>query len=279
MKRILVTGGMGLIGRELVEMLEQVEDFADILVADIKDGDDISDYETCKKLCKDMDEVYHLVGVKGSPKMTKERPVDFMKTMLMCDTAMICAAQEMGVKKFLYTSSIAVEHSKTDTYPAWAKATAEKLIEAMRIQYPHGTEYVIVRPSNVYGRFDNFQAEHPMVITALIKKAMSGVIELYGDGKQSRDFINAKDVARGMIQAMEEMPERPVNLCSGKGVTIKHIAQIIAKETGAVIDYRDVENHVIGDTRRVMKINWNFKPEIEIKKGVAEVCRYVRNNQ
>ena len=141
----------------------------------------------------------------------------------------------------------------------------------MRIQYPNGTEYCIVRPANVYGRFDKYN-EDSMVITSLIHKAFyRPTLEVGGDGTQIRDFINAKDVARGMIEAIEQMPNKPVNLCSGKGIKISKVAEIIAKEVGKKIKYKK-SNHT-GDKRRVMKINWDFKPKIEIEEGLKEAIK------
>ena len=97
--KIIVTGGMGMIGKELVELLRKKHRYTRIVIADIKNGYDLTKYDVCKQLCKNASQVYHLVGVKGSPKKTKEKPVDYMKPMLQCDTNMICAAQEMGVNK------------------------------------------------------------------------------------------------------------------------------------------------------------------------------------
>jgi len=220
-KKVLVTGGKGMIGKELVEQLDQLG--ANVLIADLPRAD-MAVYSHCLQACVNQEIVFHLVGVKGSPKMTKEKPADFMLPMLQCDTNMIRAAYECGVKQFLYTSSIAVLNPQTDVYPAWAKQTAEKLIEAMRIQYTKGTQYCIVRPANVYGRFDNFDNPNAMVVTSLIKKALENKeFEVWGDGSEERDVVNAKDVARGMIMAIEHMPQDPVNLCSNTATQIIQI--------------------------------------------------------
>jgi len=243
-KRVLITGGFGMIGRELIELL--LERKAKVIVSDIKPmprdyfgkvisrSADLRHFADALEVTEDVDYVFHLVGIKGNPRMTNEEPASFMAPMLQCDTNVIEAASLNGVKKFLYTSSIAVEYPDFDKYPSWAKKTAETLIEAYRIQYPNRTQFCIVRPANVYGRFDNFEnpERRGMVITSLISKAIKhhSSFEVWGDGSTIRDFINARDVARGMIQAMEQMPEKPVNLCSGEPVTIKHLAEIIAKE-------------------------------------------------
>lgn len=280
-KKVLVTGSEGMIGKELVEQLKKLGSI--VYKIDLKNGHDLT-YKSQAELLigygispiihkEKIDYIFHLAGIKGNPRMTAERPVDFMGPMLQFDTNMILAAQYFKVKKFLYTSSIAVENPKTDKYPAWAKQTAETLIEAMKIQYPKGTQYCIVRPCNVYGRFDNLEAKECMVVSDLIRKGIKNKqIEVWNNGGGIRDFINAKDCALGMIKAMKDMPDIPVNLCSGKGVKIKEVANIIGKELNIpVIFGKEIDN-----SKRVMKLNWNFKPKIDIEKGIKEVIKYVQ---
>lgn len=286
-KKILITGGLGMIGRELIYQLRELG--ADVTIADMKkieDGvilgvhhlvGDLRNNIGCKGICEGKDYVFHLAGIKGNPKMTNERPVDFMGPMLQFDTNMILAAQEAGVKRFLYTSSIAVENPESDKYPAWAKMTGETLIKAMKIQHPE-INYCVVRPANVYGRFDNFEREDNMVITSLIKKAMKDgklVMDIKGS-KQIRDFINAKDIARGMIKAMEELPDKPVNLCSGKGVSIEFVSDIIANELNIPVEYKEL-NLTLGPDKKVMK-NPYIKPEVSLEEGIKEAINYVKEN-
>ena len=281
-KRVLVTGSEGLIGRELVIQLIQKK--AKVAEIDIVNGhgDDISYKHMTELIFNDNkpEIVFHLAGIKGNPKMTKERPVDFMGPMLQFDTNMILAANKHNVKSFLYTSSIAVENPESDKYPAWAKMTAETLIEAMRIQYPKGTKYCIVRPANVYGRFDNFDNPNAMVITSLINKALKNetlVLDRKGS-QQERDLINAKDVARNMIKIMEDMPDYPINLCSGKETKIKDIAEIIGKELNIPIKYKNL-NIVLGPEKKIMKQNYKLNIQYDLEKGIKEVIEYVKSQK
>ena len=304
-KKCLVTGSEGLIGKELVLQLKELGCIINCVDKKLTQSDDITDITNVEVIFRTEkpDYVFHLFGVKGNPKMTKERPVDFMGPMLQGDTNMILMSQKYGVKKFLYTSSIAVENSQTDRFPACAKKTAEELIHAMRTQYNNiatcsmvdccqvmpcevehcdvkqSTEFCIVRPANVYGRFDNFDNPDAMVVTSLISKAMKeDTINIWGDGSHVRDFINAKDVARGMIETMEKMPFEPVNLCSGYGVTIKQIAEIISRYTGKPIKYIPVEN-LLGDKKRVMRpIHKFIETKITIEDGIKEAIDYVKNS-
>jgi len=290
-KRVLITGGMGMIGMELWEQLLNLG--ADVDIADIIDGQDLTDFKVCRDLCLEKDYVFHLAGIKGSPRMTKERPVDFMSPMLAFDRNMIVAAQQTNVKRFFYTSSIAVENPETDKYPAWAKMTAELLIEAMRIQYGNeGTKYCIGRPANVYGKYDNFDNPNAMVVTSLVKKAEDSLVdslktripaefEVWTDGSEIRDFINAKDVARAMILITEKMPEEPIAIGSGKEYTIKRLAEAVSYYSGA--DNIKYLNNQIGDKRRVMDITklkeLGFELEVELEDGIKEIIDWRKDVQ
>lgn len=278
-KNILVTGSEGLIGKELVELLEKED--AKVVGADLKLGDDLTYFDKCLAVCKGIDYVFHLAGIKGSPKRTTEKPADFFVPMVQFNTNMLEAARRKGVERFLYTSSIAVLNQHTDKYPAWAKMTAEKQIEAYRIQYPSGMKCCIVRPANVYGRYDNFNVEYAMVVTDLIRKAAKGRLEVWGDGTQIRDFVNAKDVARGMLLVMEKMPEEPINLGSGKGYRINRVAKIISDSFNTPITYD--ESKPSGGKRRVMDISkakeLGFIPKVELEEGIIETIDYFKRGK
>ena len=280
-KKVLVTGADGMIGKELVIELE--ERGAIITKADKTTGQDLRNFETCLKLCEGQDYVFHLAGVKGNPRMTKEKPADFMGPMLQFDTNMIIAANVQNVRRFLYTSSIAVQNPRTDFYPAWAKKTAENLIKAMRTQGAN-TQYCIVRPANVYGRFDNFARKELMLVSDLIRKAKYSKLhklplEVWGDGSQERDIINARDVAEAMIKTMCVMPDKPIRICTGKGVKVRWIAKEIADYFRLKIEYDT--SKPTGDKRRVMKPNMGlikFKPQIDLGFGIREVIEWKENH-
>ena len=114
--------------------------------------------------------------------------------------------------------------------------------DAYRIEYAW-KDIEIVRPANVYGPYDNFDPKNAMVIPSLIRRAMSGEdpLVVWGDGSAIRDFIFARDVARGMLLVMEKAPGLPINLGSGTGVDIKTIVEIIVKK-GARVRYTTIQN-------------------------------------
>jgi GDP-L-fucose synthase len=251
-QKVLVTGGAGMIGRQLVDLL--LEKGAKITVADLNEPTDLPQgvdfiktnllyFDQCQNICQGQDYVFNLVGIKCSPKVTIEQPADIMGPMMQFNTNMLEAAMKANVKWYLYTSTVGVytpaevfyeddvwkgSPSPNDWYGGWAKRMGELQCEAYAKQRGEGI-CSIVRPANVYGPYDNFDLKNAMVVPSLIRKShQNEVLEVWGDGSPVRDFIHAKDVARGMIHMVENKITQPVNLGSGTGVTIKEIAEVVA---------------------------------------------------
>src|SRR3990167_2451117 len=109
-KKVLVDGSEGLIGKELVKQLKELG--ANVYRFDIKLNplQDVTLKSQCRAFLSSIRQeyVFHLFGIKGSPIRTNKYPVDFMYPMIVGDANMIKLANDYGVKKFLYTSSIAV---------------------------------------------------------------------------------------------------------------------------------------------------------------------------
>lgn len=276
-KKVMITGSEGLVGKELMSIMRDLK--CDVMGFDIKNGWDLRDYSNCQALVGGFkpDVIFHCAGIKGSPKMTQLKPLSFMEPMLQFDLNMIKVARENKVKYFLYSSSIAVNFPEKDKYPAWAKSTAEKLIEATRIEYPNcETKYVIVRPSSIYGRFDDFTRDNPMVIPSMINNALNNKLELWGEGKQTRDFINARDVALGMIKVIEEMPDYPVNLCSGTNISIKELAEKIANFSGTELKIVPTDGKIIGSENRPMNRNFDNPITVSLDDGLKEAIEHAK---
>ena len=303
-KRILVTGGHGMIGRELVKML--LDRGAIVTVADISENTNLEGvaykqvnlcyFDQCMEVCEGQDIIFNLVGIKGSPKMCAEQPADFMVPMLQFNTNMMEAAMKHDVEWYLYTSSVGVYKpaevlreddvwttfpSPNDRFAGWAKRIGELQAEAYAIQ--HGKSNIsIVRPANVYGKNDNFNPANAMVIPSLIRKAHENdVLEVWGDGSAIRDFIHAKDVALGMLHVVENKITKPVNLGSGDGISIKTIAEIVAQRFGKQIKW--LTDKPTGDARRVFDMSraydCGFKPSVSVEEGINDTIDWFLDNK
>ena len=289
-KNILVTGGKGMIGRSLVDIL-QTKSPNNILVADLPDYD-LRDRNVCKEICDGQDIIFHLAGIKGSPQRCMESPASFSVPMIQFNANMVEAAFNADVDWFLYTSSVGVYHpaevfeeddvwktfpSENDWFAGWAKRIGEMNVEAY-VKQNNWNKCSIVRPANVYGPNDNF-GKWSMVVPSLIKKAMENdVLEVWGDGSPIRDLIYTDDVARGMIHMVENQVTESVNLGSGDGVTIKEVADIIASYFQLDIEWD--ETKPMGDSKRLMSTeraeSFGFTPQTSLENGIVKTIHWYK---
>ena len=305
-KNCLITGGTGMIGREIAKILVNAEANVRVISLDkLKIHDkvdhvygDLTNFEFCKEQTKDMDCVFHVAGIKGSVKVTLEKPASFFVPLLMFNTNVLEAARINNVKKLVYTSSIGAYSSKEifvesddedqgppmDMYPGWAKRMAEMQIKAYQIQY-NLEDYSIVRPCNVYGPGDNFDPENAMVIPSLMQRIRSGEspVRIWGDGSAIRDFAFARDVAEGTIQALFHGTKgKYLNLGSGKAVSIKELVETLK----SFLDFRfefDASKSS-GWPKRVMDISLakkmiGYNPCTSLKDGLKETWNWFLNNK
>jgi GDP-L-fucose synthase len=274
-KKVLVTGGTGLIGRQVVDILMSSAASVKIVSLDkitIHDKaqhilGDLTNFEFCKTVTRDIDFVFHLAGIKGSIEVTKSRPASFFVPLLMFNTNVLEACRLNKVKKVVYTSSIGAYSSAEvfyetddpngppmDTFPGWAKRMAELQIQAYKIQYGLDN-FSVVRPCNVYGPGDNFDPENAMVIPSLMYKIKRGddPVLIWGDGSAVRDFAYSRDVAEGVILALYHGTRGGfVNLGSGQGVAIKDLIAALHQ----FLDFKDLFDITksSGFPKRVMDI-------------------------
>ncbi len=306
-RKVLVTGGTGLIGRPLVDLL--VASGALVTVVSLDDPAtapagvafvraDLRDPAACEAACRGQEIVFNLVGVKGSPKMCATKPASFFVPTITFSVNMMEAARRAGVERYLFTSSIGVYEpaevfhedavwqtfpSPNDRFAGWAKRMGELQAQAYEIQY--GWDKIsIVRPANVYGSYDNFDPENAMVIPSLIRRAVDGErpLTVWGDGSPVRDFIHARDVARGMARVVALGENRPVNLGSGTGVSIREVAETVAglMDDGCEIVWDTTKP--AGDAKRLMDTSRarsiGIEPQVALKDGIAETLAWYRSH-
>lgn len=294
---VLVTGGTGMIGREIVNLLcttgarVRIVSIDRITVhpqAEHVYGD-LTDFGLCKTISKDMDYVFHVAGVKGSIEVTKSKPASFFVPLLMMNTNMLEACRINHVKKVVYTSSIGAYPSAEiiresnkhdgppmDMFPGWAKRMAELQVQAYSIQYGLNN-FAVVRPCNVYGPGDNFDPKNAMVIPTLMFRIANkeNPVVIWGDGSAVRDFAFSRDVAEGVILALYHGTKgQPfLNLGSGKGYTIRELVETLR---GFIeFDFRFDASKPSGFPKRVMDITLarqviGYNPSTSLRDGLKE---------
>lgn len=225
-KKVVVTGGAGMIGTVLVGDLLALG--AQVVVLDnfsrgrtkvpgagYVDGD-AGDYGTCQHIFHGAYAVFNLAAAVAGVEYNQDHHPGMFAANIRLQVEPLRAAGACGVDRLLQTSSVCVyapEHQspsieglgqRGEPHPAnagyaWAKRMGERYA-----QWTAGTglHTVIVRPTNAYGRLDYFD-ERAHVIPALIRKALAAdVLEVNGTGREKREFIHADDVAAGMIAAL-----------------------------------------------------------------------------
>jgi GDP-L-fucose synthase len=306
-KKVLVTGGSGMVGRALVSKLLALD--AKVTIVDLHHPSDLEPevnfvskdlryLHNCEEICNGQDYIFNIIGVKGSPKACAEQPADFMVPMLQFNTNMMEAARRANVKWYLYTSSVGVYSpadvfyeddvwktfpSPNDKFAGWAKRMGELQAEAYSIQYGYNN-ISIVRPANIFGKYDNFNPVNSMVIPSLIRKAQENdVLEVWGNGSSVRDFIFADDVANSMIQAVEKQVTEPINLGSGKGFTIKELVEIVVRQSGKNLEIKWLTDKPNGDAIRIMSTEraekYGIVPTISLEEGVGIVTEWFKQNK
>jgi len=303
-KNCLITGGTGLIGREIAKIL--VEAGARVRVVSLDRVEihpqvehvygDLTDLSFCLDQTQGMDCVFHVAGIKGSIEVTKSKPASFFVPLLMFNTNVLEAARRNQVQKLVYTSSIGAyasaevfvetenrEGPPMDMFPGWAKRMAELQLQSYRQQY--GLDWAVVRPCNVYGPGDNFDPNNAMVIPTLMMRIHRGEnpVVVWGDGSAIRDFAHTRDVAMGTIQALYYGTRGDfVNLGSGVGYSIRQLVETL----GEFLDfnYEFDASKPAGFPRRVMDISrareWiHYEPQTSLRQGLEETWNWFQQNQ
>ena len=309
-KDCLVTGGTGMIGRQVCRLL--AEQGARVFSVSLElpsvkeriDGvmyfhADLTDTKACNDYISGVDIVFHVAGINGNPKVTESQTDKFYAPMLQMNTNVIMSAIKYNIDRLVFVSSIGAYPAGHATYteditgypmdlPGLAKLAAEEIIRA-HIEKT-GATWSIVRPTNVYGPGDNFDIETGMVIPSLIAKAektsdVEDHIDVWGNGKAVRDFIYVDDVARGILLAAEfGMYGNPlVNLGGKEALSIDDVVLAICKEFD--IRWKYTYEGSGGFPRRVLdhslaKKIWGWKPTVGLEEGIRKTIEwYITNGQ
>lgn len=306
-KNTLVTGGTGLIGRQVVRLLCDAGahvtsvslDAIKVHAAAQHVHGDLTDFGFCRTITSDMDFVFHLAGIKGSIEVTKTKPASFFVPLLMFNTNVLEACRLNKVRKIVYTSSIGAypsaevfrespdteaEGPPMDMYPGWAKRMAEMQIRAYRIQYG-SDNFAVVRPCNVYGPGDNFDPANAMVIPSLLSRILQkeDPVVIWGDGSAIRDFAYSADIAEGVILALHHgTGGRYVNLGSGIGYSVRELVETL--RTFLTFNYTFDSSKPSGFPRRVMDITLaretlGYNPKVSLREGLQKTWEWYVQHQ
>ncbi len=251
--RIVVTGGAGFLGRHVVAAL-RARGCERVFVPRSADYD-LRREEAVARLYAEQrpDVVIHLAAVVGGIGANRAQPGTFFYDNLMMGTLLLEHARRAGVAKFVgigticsypkYTPVPFREESLWDGYPEETNAPyglAKKmlLVQAQAYRAQFGTNAIYLMPTNLYGPGDNFGPDGhviPMLIARYFEALETGAGEVvaWGDGSPTREFLYVEDAAEGIVAAAERYNgAEPVNLGSGREISIRELTERIAQEVG-----------------------------------------------
>ena len=253
-KRILITGGAGFLGSSIQEQLHSRGVSGDQIFIPRSRDLDLRVWEHCQKAVRDKDLVIHLAAKVGGIGYNQKYPADLFYDNAIMGIQVIEAARQANVGKCVILGTVCAypkftpvpfrEENLWNGYPEETNAPyglAKKMLlvqsQAYRQQYGFNSIYLL--PVNLYGPRDNFNPESSHVIPALIKKFTEAVrdkqkvVEVWGTGSASREFLYVDDAARAVVLAAERYNKPdPVNIGAGNEISIKKLVEIIAKYTG-----------------------------------------------
>src|ERR1700694_1740926 len=250
--RLVVTGGGGFLGSRVVSRLRK-HGASDIFVPR-SDQFDLVDRDNCREVVKGAETVVHLAARVGGIGFNRENPGQLFFENLMMGAQLMEESRLAGVKKFVAVGTVCAypkftpvpfrEDDLWNGYPEETNAPyglAKKmlLVQAQAYRQQYGFNAIYLLPVNLYGPGDNFDPKSSHVIPALIRKIFAAkhrnddVVEVWGDGSASREFLYVDDAAEAIGLATERYDgAEPVNIGAGREITIQELGHTISELIG-----------------------------------------------
>jgi GDP-L-fucose synthase len=302
--KILITGGSGLVGHALLDLLQK-RSYNNLLAPDRKCLDLADANHVYTYFRENAPEyVFHLAARVGGIKANSEKPAEFIRENLCMQTNVIDAAYRVKVRKLVFMACSCIypkqaaqplqtaslfegKPEPTNEAFAYAKIAGIKMCQAYNRQY--GTNFITAIPANAYGEYDNYSPEDSHVISALIRKVYTAKaagypgINLWGTGTPQRELLFAGDLASALVFCMQQddLPEI-INIGSGEETTISELAKVIMD----IFEYRGRlefdTSRPDGMIRKVLDStvlrNMGWRPEHNLENGLRKTIAWFLDN-
>lgn len=303
-KRIVVTGGAGFLGREVVRQLH-AKGCGNIVIPRSREYD-LTKEDPIRRLMEETqpDLILHLAAVVGGIGANGLHPGEFFYKNLVMGVQLIELARQHGVSKFVAIGTICAypkftqvpfkEDDLWNGYPeetnaAYGLAKKMMLVQSQAYRQEYGFNSIFLLPVNLYGPGDNFNLETSHVIPALIRKCLEAKhrdapeIEVWGTGEVTREFLYVSDAAEGVLLAAERYnSSEPVNLGVNREILIKDLVRMIAELTGFRGRIRFNPSRPNGQPRRCLDSSraereFGFKARTSLEEGLATTIKWYRD--
>ncbi len=304
-KRVTVSGGAGFLGSYVAGRLRQQG--AEVFVPRSRDYDLVSG-DAVRRLYRDARPhvVLHLAARVGGIGANRDNPGSFFYDNLMMGVQLMEEGRRAGLEKFVAVGTVCAypkftpvpfrEDDLWNGYPEETNAPyglAKKmlLVQAQAYKEQYGFPAVYLLPVNLYGPGDSFDPSRSHVIPALIKKCCDAVdrgddtIEVWGTGQASREFLYVDDCARALVLATERYDKSaPLNIGAGHEITIRELAQLIARLTGfrGALDWDASKPD--GQPRRCLDVTRaereiGFRAQTSFEEGLQRTIEWYREQR
>lgn len=304
--KILITGGSGMVGRNLLEFLSLKEKYQ-ILAPSSKELN-LCDYPKVLSylLEEKPDLVIHCAGRVGGIQANIKNPVNFLVDNLEMGKNIVLASREAGVKKLLNLGSSCMypreaqnplkeelilmgELEPTNEGYALAKISIARLCEYINKE-DNSFLYKTLIPCNLYGKYDKFDPQNSHMIPAVVrkiheaKKSGEARVEIWGDGTARREFMIADDLCDFIAFAIEHFENVPnyINVGLGFDYSINDYYQAVAKVLGFEGEFFHNLDRPVGmkqkvvDVQKLEKLGWKSKTSLE--DGISKTYKFFLEN-
>ena len=303
--RVLVTGGSGFLGKSLVKRLEEEGYYVwapssnwDLRMRPMAENAVVH---------KNWDVIIHAAGSVGGIGANQRNPGKFMYENLAMGINMVHAASSFApTARFIMLGTVCAypkfcevpfrEEDMWNGYPeetnapyGIAKKALMKLVETYHEQY--GFDGVNLVPVNMYGPYDHFELHNSHVIPAIIVKFFQAIqnddpyVTLWGTGNASREFLYVEDCCTAILKAINANPgPEPINIGTGKEVTIRELAETVAQLVGYDGEIRWDTGKPDGQPRRCLDTTraterLGFTAQTSLREGLEETIAWYRRNR
>ena len=255
-KKVLIAGGTGFIGRNLIEKLITLgatvtaTNFTqDIFITKENINFlrvDLTNYDSCLKATKDIDYVFMLAANTSGAAVIQKEPLAHLTPNVVMNSYMLAASYQNNVNKFCFVSSNTV-YPVTD-FPVkendvnykffekyhvvgWMKLFSEKMCEMYSEKISKKMSTLVVRPANLYGPYDKYTYKESKVIAALIRRAVErdNPFIVWGDGSDLKEFLYIEDFINTLVNIFSSDEKGPINISANQPVTIREVIGEILK--------------------------------------------------
>ena len=302
-KKIIIIGGSGFIGTNILKKIDKKKNYVFSTFFKSKKYKNVTgvkyykgnlkNINFCRKVTKSIDTVIMCAAVSSGAMVMQTNPMFHVDDNIIMNTNILKASSENKVKKFIFISSNTV-------YPVSLKAMSEKDVnyllfdkyfnvgwmkifsEKMCQMYKNKMNILVIRPGNIFGPNDKFDVVKSKVIPSLIRKfETKKTIEIWGDGKDIKDFIYIEDFVTILLKLINKPFNFIIlNVASGKSISLKKIIDFLSKV------YNKKKQNIVYDpskptmipVRRVdirkLKRFIKFKPKFTLEKGLLKTIKW-----